>query len=66
MTLSKLYKNGNSTVVAVPGWITELLNLKPGDSVEFFSPRGENYETSPFAIISKPIPHEKPKPPSKR
>lgn len=66
MALSKLYKNGNSTVVAIPAWVTEQLDINAGDEVEFWTLRGANHENHPIIFISKPATHAKPKATTKR
>jgi len=66
MPVSKLYKNGNSTVVVIPSWVTVNLNLKPGDGIEFFLLRGADYKVHPFAFFTISTTHEKPKASTKR
>jgi len=33
-TIRKIYRVGHSTVIAIPGWMLEMMNWKKGDYVE--------------------------------
>ena len=65
VSLSKLYKNGNSIVVAIPHWILKETGLKPGDYLKFTA-AATNYGDIEMPIIINYIkPHETRKHPSK-